>query len=93
MNVLRSYAYLFGRYRRRYVVGLLALAITNLIYMSIPRLLALPRSPREPLPASGESPPGGSPAARNGSEFPLQRNFPSAIRCLPTAFAMTEKKH
>lgn len=39
MNILRSYAYLFGRYRRRYVVGLLALAITNLIYMSIPRLL------------------------------------------------------
>lgn len=36
--MLRSYAYLFTRYRRSYVVGMLALVLTNALSMAIPRV-------------------------------------------------------
>jgi ATP-binding cassette subfamily B multidrug efflux pump len=38
MSILRSYAYLFTRYRRAYGVGLIALLATNALYMAIPRI-------------------------------------------------------
>ena len=39
MQILRAYAHLFLRYRWRYAVGLLALTLTNVIYLAIPRVL------------------------------------------------------
>lgn len=39
MNILASYRHLFTRYRFVYSVGLLALLLTNAIYMAIPRVI------------------------------------------------------
>lgn len=39
MNILRSYLYLFTRYRLQYALGLCTLLLTNAVYMSIPRVL------------------------------------------------------
>jgi len=38
MSILRSYAYLFTRYKRAYGIGLLALLATNALFMAIPRI-------------------------------------------------------
>ncbi len=38
MTLLRSYAHLFTRYRLGYIFGVLALLVTNAVYMAIPRV-------------------------------------------------------
>ena len=38
MSILRSYAYLFTRYRGAYALGIAALLATNVLYMAIPRI-------------------------------------------------------
>ncbi len=41
MNILRAYSHLFSRYRWRYMVGLMALLATNVVYLAIPRVIGL----------------------------------------------------